>query len=138
MQNKQIQAMIRNPIKMMRFQTTGKTPQVTSCPTSPLRALLEQIPPREWSLLGGITIGDALGFRGRHHFHSVGAAMQWLGFHKTTVDRQTMPYQSYMRRGFTQPLTIELLLEHCHFSGKQADVVSHLRRCTSAKLWIEK
>jgi hypothetical protein len=113
MTNTQIKAMMNSPQKLMKFHLTGKPPMERRAPLTPLLALINTIPLREWHLYIGVKVDRNLGFNGSRQFNSLHQVARWLGRGATLIDNQKMPYQSYSLRGFNKKLTIDDLNAQC-------------------------
>ncbi len=111
MSSRQINAMMRDPKKLMRFQMTGKPPSVSSAPRTPLLALIEQIPMSYWGQFQGVKLSPALGFRSNMQFNTLHQLARWLGHNKQLVDNQRMPYQSYIDHRFRGQVTLAMLVD---------------------------
>lgn len=113
MTNTQIKAMMKSPQKLMRFHLTGKPPMERKAPLTPLLALINTIPIRQWHCYVGVTVDKSLGFNGSRQFNTLHQAALWLGRRAILIDNQTMPYQSWAIRGFNKKLTLDDLNAKC-------------------------
>lgn len=113
MSRRKIQYMMKNPKALMDYQLRGQLPREQRAPSTPLRDLIEQIPPRLRVRFRGVTLGPKLGFTGRQQFQTLEQVFNWLGGSQTLVGNQTLPYQSWQDRRFTRKLTVNDLLPHC-------------------------
>lgn len=113
MSNKAIQAMIRDPHKLMRFKLTGQLPREVPTPSTPLRELIEQIPPRLRYRFRGVKLDKELGFNSSAQFNHLEQLYTWLGGGETLIGNQTMPYMSWQNRGFRKQLKVSDLSKFC-------------------------
>ncbi len=113
MGNRAIQAMMRDPKKLMRYQTTGQLPSVKPSPATPLRNLIEQIPQGLRQHFKGITLHPSLGFNTAMQFHTLEQLHNWLGVNQFIVDNRSLPYMSWQIKYFSKELTVHDLIKHC-------------------------
>lgn len=113
MSSKQIQHMMRNPRALIKFQTTGQLPREQSTPSTPLRDLIDQIPPRLRVRFKGVSLSPKLGFNSSERFYTLQQLHQWLGAGETIIGNRTLPYMTRRNAGFRKKLTVNDLLEHC-------------------------
>lgn len=114
MSNRQIQAMMKSPQKLMRFHATGQLPAQRKAPSTALLALINTIPVRHWSQYVGVTVDRSLGFNGSRQFNSLHQVAMWIGHNAKLIDNQKMPYQSWAINGFSKTLTIDDLCAKCN------------------------
>ncbi|EPR7483874.1 hypothetical protein ACU8KO_002498 [Vibrio alginolyticus] len=124
MSNRAIQAMMRDPRKLMRFQLTGQLPREVLAPPTPLRELIEQIPPRLRLRFRGVKLHPELGFNSSAQFHNLEQLHTWLGGNQTLIGSQTTPYMSWQNRGFQKKLKVSDLLKHCSLTPSDAELKS--------------
>lgn len=122
MSQRAIQAMMRNPRHLMKFQTTGRLPSERPTPATPLRDLIEKIPPRMRLRFVGVKLHPSLGFNSSSQFNNLEQLYTWLGGGKTLIGSKTMPYMSWQNRGFRKKLTIADLIEHCAKVPSQEEI----------------
>ena len=113
MGNRAIQAMMRDPRALMRFHQTGRLPSSKPAPTTPLRELIELIPPRLRSRFKGVSLHPKLGFESSMTFRNLSQLYTWLGGNQTIVGNESMPYMHWRNRAFHKRLTIADLVVHC-------------------------
>ncbi|MBO1897525.1 hypothetical protein HNW13_017450 [Shewanella sp. BF02_Schw] len=102
----------RSASAMVDFHLLGKLPSCVNAPATPLRDLIEQIPPRARSEFKGVKLSPELGFNSRMQFHTLHQLYEWLGGNKKIVGNQTMPYMSWRNVNFNKKLTLQDLLKH--------------------------
>ncbi|MEF1300576.1 hypothetical protein QTO17_01425 [Vibrio owensii] len=122
MSNRAMQAMMRDPRKLMRFQQTGQLPREKATPSTPLRELIEQIPPRLRLRFRGVKLHPELGFNSSAQFQTLEQLYTWLGGRQTQFGSQTMPYMSWQNRGFHKKLKVSDLLKHCASTPSDAEL----------------
>lgn len=87
--SKQMRILATRPSAMMRFQATGRLPQVEQ-PQSPLIHLLERIGPRARQCIEGVTLGPSLGYNTTQTFPNAEALYMWLKPHQWVEPRRDM------------------------------------------------
>ena len=131
----QMKEIIRNPRAHMNFQITGRLPTETRAPESALRALIDKIPRGLWGQFTNVKVDASLGFTGSRNFNNLAQVHQWIGgSNKTIIGNRTMPYQSYMMRGFRKTLTIENLINNSTRTPNE----KILRQHTNPRSWLNK
>lgn len=127
----QIKTISRKPKAMMDFLLSGRLPTERPCPSTPLRELIETIPVDFWDHINGITLNPSLGFSSNMQFNNLYQLATWLGYNKTSMHNQRMPYQSWKISNFKKKLFIDDLLNN---STKHIDT-SILKANTRKSLW---
>ena len=125
MNSDQMKKLIRSPMAMMRYQTTGQLPKGIK-PQSPLITLLEAINPADRARIVGVRVGQELGYSGSRQFHTAAQALRWIKPKEEVFDG--FPADSWIIRHFQRRLTIDDLAGHC--ANMPADVIArypHLR-----------
>lgn len=125
MNSDQMKKLIRSPMAMMRYQTTGQLPKGIK-PKSPLITLLESINPADRGRIVGVRVGSELGYNGTRQFHTAAQALRWIKPKEEVFD--SFPAESWIIRQFHRRLTIDDLADHC--ANMPADVIArypHLR-----------
>lgn len=124
--HRQMDFLMKHPKALVKYHLTGQLPIERKAPSTPLRDLLECMPPRLRSEFKGIRLSPSLGFNSSMQFHTAEMLFKWLGGHNHVVGSQTMPYQSYINRGFTTKLKISDLSKHCAIVPNQAVINAYV------------
>ncbi|EGQ7973644.1 hypothetical protein I7Z51_002569 [Vibrio parahaemolyticus] len=113
MSHQAMNAMLRNPKQLIKYQMTGRLPRVSDAPATPLRDLISNIPPRLRLEFKGIRLSASLGFNSGAQFHNLEQLYSWLGADQKLIGSATMPYMSWRIAAFNKPLTLAELIPHC-------------------------
>lgn len=111
MKHSEMKNLMRNPMALHTFHTTGCYPKAKPAPSTPLRELIDSIPRIHWARYQGITLSPKLGFNCRIRFHSLSQLYTWLGGNAEII-RNSMPYQHRIIRS-VKSVSMSDLIEHC-------------------------
>lgn len=111
MKSQEIKHLLSNPKALMQFQSTGQYKRAKRTVSTPLRELIESLPPTSWSQYRGIVLSPELGFNCNFNFNSLGQLYQWLGGRELRVSG-VMAYESYINRNVSA-VSKEALEKHC-------------------------
>ncbi len=109
MHPKQIRELMRNPHAQMRFQTTGRLPEIVR-PEGPLISVLKSMTPRERLGVTGLTVDGRLGYSGSRIFGSAEQALKWCCPSETILSNTSWPAESWRLKTFALPLTVRTVL----------------------------
>ncbi|WP_221072344.1 hypothetical protein [Vibrio alfacsensis] len=115
-----IRHLMHNPNALMRFHQTGEMPRPRDAPASPLRELLDRIPPRYHPLFRGIVLSPKLGFSRPVQFQTASQLYRWLGHNQKLFGNESLPYMSHQIRSFRERLTVDDLIAHCASTPPQS------------------
>ncbi len=110
MNSRQLRKIATNPRAMMRFQATGKPPEMWN-PDSPLTRLLENMSVRERLQMRAVRLNTGLGYTGDHLFHNAEQLLKWLKPPGGLVEGESCPAESRRIKSFRQQLTLNDLID---------------------------
>lgn len=112
MNSKQAQRLARDPRAMMRFQATGKPPEMVRL-DSPLIQLLEKIPRRYRHCFVGIKLGPELGYARSLEFRDADQLLRWIKPAPEVFADRPGPGEQARLKHFHQPITLDAFERHC-------------------------